>query len=1507
MASVKRKRTSNIEQSDPDHDKTIDERPPGGIPKENLIEGSDPDTEQRAGYSDGGPRKPQRKKERAEIGLGRATPATATRDSAASTTTARGVHKIFGTRSGPFKKKPKQRQPRADASSSSTTHSSVSSIPPALNNPKQDLPRRSTRFNRSSSCISSLPRGPSPQVQVPPHSPSSLKNAVYISQVDSTPDSSAQSAAQRSCLSQSPTSSSVSDRIEVPESESEPADEVNNLSASYHPATQTTSPSASSQSKGSESSTHDVSVHDLTITSRPLTKTQSTATSASLEDSPPSPSLSIPETEPDFESTPAQEEEIEELEERTFEDGSVVQIQEESRREIPDTLEASGTLSTIEEPSEHKVHRSAQEELADANQSIAENSLVREIEPSTQEELRDAPQSTAEGHPVQQFEHSTQAELLDAPHSFPQNVEPVVQEETDDAHRNPAQKLTTEAPHITTPRELQSAAESSLEGSLACEIPSTTQDQSQNTPRITPSQLCGQQQSQTESEERTTILDSSILTSPPNQAQERQSQSEELTEIQLDAQPSVSSVDKHTPRLSSISQVDISPEPVSFVLPSSRLGPDTSRQEFAKTTCANGDPELRALSSQPSSSQTRQLLSYDPAFNSVQYSGTLSRRPRHDSSQESSKSGEDSSSVPQPPQQSPGSLEITSDAPPRPGTPSNTSLSGAMDLNEGTPPLPRSMPQATPEASSAPGNLLLNESSTGGSNMREFPVPDKSPEPENLTDLLAKNLAKNKAESDAKQKQKKEKREKDRALKAEKAEREKESREKRARTQPETWERMRGPDRLAAPETGTRSPSTIPDRLPVPKEPTSLRIVATSVPVPVPAAAESHQDIAAKPQPEFEAEASSSVPEDIDMGEAQYSDNEEDESFLIDNLELQDEEYIVTLPIQGRQADDYRIVSTELEDLHAQLSQNLPAAHLQVEDVLKKLRLVETHIDLVRVRNQTPQPDDNQLTLDKHLVQWSRGNSIKFKFLEALLSTMQARDLHVILLIDDQNNAQLFSILESFLRGINLSFESPSTGHSHQAGYEPNKQKLLKITILASTASRVLRETHLIVCLDGKPDVTSIRKKPWALKPDRSGVPLLQLVIPRTIGHIDRYLSAKLDAKRRLDTIISTLSQFVTRGTLGHAVDDPPSKSYEVGYAREIVKFLLPSQDESALSEWPLPPLGNIKDDIEYQSHPSLDALNPASPLPGSIAAGKRPLMQDDDRDDPAKRMRFTPQPQPHASTSHVSDSEPGATLSGEQLVEYLRQEIRRLQGALKGYVDRQGRYEEQNLQNSALNNENKLYKEKLAISERQGVRTREQLTNMTARNEELRKQIEEQRRLNLLSPDAKDREIAGKSVEIESLKVQLAKEIKAKEDAIASKKSTEATLEYVKEARSTVQSEAISLNQRVEELEKDNDKLQREVKAQPLVPNFHDRQKHQAAEKEARLKGEIMILTKLLRVNDEKMKQLTTENERVKLTRGVGGGTRAASVGPRTPRSGSRAASPLPNGRDRVANLRNG
>lgn len=1181
-------------------------------------------------------------------------------------------------------------------------------------------------------------------------------------------------------------------------------------------------------------------------------------------------------------------------------------MHEDSSREIPDTFETGGTISTVRTSWGNRTQLSAQERTANASQSLAKES-ISEVESGLEENLQILLQSTPR---IQEPEPSTQVELQDAPQSTALGIEPFLGERSQIVHQSSTEEVQPQRPQSRSPGRLQEAPQSPLEDSLTREIPSTTQT------LRTPSQLCGRQQSQTESEEQTTLLASSVQISPQPQTRERQSHSGESLANQVpassDEQPNASTKEVRAALSLSLLQTDSLPDffPDSrstlhdtiALVPQLNNNSQTSsgRQDIAKATRANGDHSHFASPPQPPSQRQHiQLLPYNSALGNQQQdltaarktpeqcSHTADRLTRHDSSQESpGQSCEDSSPVPQPPKQSLGTLNSSVNAPRRPETLANSFLNTVMTTNEHSSSPRREVSRATPGTSSASGNPLMNESATGSSRVGALPLPKPASEPQSWKAKFEATRAKIHAKYEAL---------------------ENESRESGSRAQSEAVEKIRGLDRLVASEIGTRSPSTIPDRLPVTQEPTSLRAVATSIPAPVPPVAQRQEEGTTEPK-----DAPSSVPEDVDMGEASYSDDEEDDSLLIDDIELQEQEYIVPLPIQGRQADTYRKSSAALDDLYSSRAHHHEEARTKIEDILKELRSIETHVDLMRVGNSTPQPDDDQLIQDKHLVRWSYDNSIKFRFLGALLSRLEAQDVHVILLIDDQNNARLFGIVESFLRGTNFHFESPSTGQSFSAVNEPNKEKnRLKVTILASTNSQVLREAHLIVCLDGKPNVTKIRKKPWALKSDRSGVPFLQMVIPRTVGHIDRYLSTKLKPQRRLDTIITTLSQFVTQASMGRAGDDTPPRSYVVEYADEIVRFLLPSQDESALSEWPLPPLGTIKDDIEYQSQQSHDALNATAPLPGSNAAGKRPLIQNDDRGDPAKRMRFIPQPQPQASASHVSDSEPATSLSIEQQLERYKQENKRLREVTQSYVKRQWRYEEMSHKYKTIENRAERAENERDMGKERELKLREQLNVKTADSLEQRKNVEELRDVNLLSEDAKVRTIAEQKGEIERLKDELAKETKAKEDAIAYKKSTETTLEYVQDQRREAQNAATAATQRADELVKANAKLERAAKAKALLPNFNEQQKRQQEQAIALVTAERDNLKKQLRVQAEKTKQQATELERYKVTRGVGGGTRAASVGAgvgsRTPRPGSRAASPLPNGRDRIANLRNG
>ncbi|KAF2254141.1 hypothetical protein BU26DRAFT_546515 [Trematosphaeria pertusa] len=413
---------------------------------------------------------------------------------------------------------------------------------------------------------------------------------------------------------------------------------------------------------------------------------------------------------------------------------------------------------------------------------------------------------------------------------------------------------------------------------------------------------------------------------------------------------------------------------------------------------------------------------------------------------------------------------------------------------------------------------------------------------------------------------------------------------------------------------GTRSPSAIPDRSPLPQVPTSLRTVATTSS----ALARLLQEAApAPPQDEGESGGSDSnvapmAPIAPPSTDSELSDASDNESLLNDDLQLLPQEFIVPLPIEGRQVSMYRDAINHSKDIlkaFAKHPQGFSEQH-KVDEVLQRLRCIETYMDLIYSESCTSQVIGASTHVQQQ-AQWTLDNSVKFRFLGTLLHKLRERDMHVILVIE-KDDERLFDIVETFLKGKFVNLKSPTRGRQADLAHVEGN---VMVTVLSSNSSPVVRPPDLVVCLDGCLEAAQIRKKSWTMTPDRSVVPLIHLVIPRTVDHIQRYVSQNL---RRLHTIIASLAQF--QGEYGHAMY---AHSPRTDVAAEgVVAFLVASEEDGqAQADWPLPTISSIK---EFQSQQSQETIT--SPPPGPAASAKRPL--DAKALHPAKRMRSALQPQ---------------------------------------------------------------------------------------------------------------------------------------------------------------------------------------------------------------------------------------------------------------------------------------
>lgn len=322
------------------------------------------------------------------------------------------------------------------------------------------------------------------------------------------------------------------------------------------------------------------------------------------------------------------------------------------------------------------------------------------------------------------------------------------------------------------------------------------------------------------------------------------------------------------------------------------------------------------------------------------------------------------------------------------------------------------------------------------------------------------------------------------------------------------------------------------------------------------------------------------------------ADDEDSESLLNDDLQLDSREYIVPLFIEGMQRDMYsqKIIhhATLLNEFVSSTNDH-PDLLTKVEDVLAECRAIESHTDLVFAEAAaTSMAGDTPVDF---AVDYGIQLSVKFRFLYALFTNLREESINIAL-VTEQDNNELFHILEEFCKVKEFNYSIPTKGR--QADLATVRGKLT-VTIFPGDASPIIRAPHVVICLDGFQEASQLRAKNWNRVHNGGAIPTIHLVIPRTVGHIERYLPAAQERRKRVHTTVASLSQF--RGELGRAIDDKTPTAADAAY---LVSVWL--SDSGEPRTWPLPSIGSIKDIIEYQ-------ISQASPTPPAPERHKRPLV----------------------------------------------------------------------------------------------------------------------------------------------------------------------------------------------------------------------------------------------------------------------------------------------------------
>jgi chromosome segregation ATPase len=305
---------------------------------------------------------------------------------------------------------------------------------------------------------------------------------------------------------------------------------------------------------------------------------------------------------------------------------------------------------------------------------------------------------------------------------------------------------------------------------------------------------------------------------------------------------------------------------------------------------------------------------------------------------------------------------------------------------------------------------------------------------------------------------------------------------------------------------------------------------------------------------------------------------------------------------------------------------------------------------------------------------------------------------------------------------------------------------------------------------------------------------------------------------------------------------------------------------------------------------------------------------QDDEDLDPAKRMRFTPQPPTVISSSatedaeitRISDSMPGTATdeqSLQQRLAYAEEAYRNEREARRAgethFREQEERWDERQTEFENLSRDYRLLlgkqqtvENKLETVTKNNNTLRERLATRTSEMNELSRQLDEQRATDTLSSDAQ-------IVEITKLRKELAEANEAKERALSAAKTAEASEDYLKASRSDAQDKAAESVTKLNELEARMPQLELAASGEATKRKaMHLKKVYDQQDKQIKnLRAELAIVKRTLQSKEDEL-------TRLKSTGRMGVGTRGTSTTPQ-PKIRSRAGSPILGGR--IGTLRSG
>ncbi|GAB7360655.1 hypothetical protein MBLNU230_g0534t1 [Neophaeotheca triangularis] len=290
--------------------------------------------------------------------------------------------------------------------------------------------------------------------------------------------------------------------------------------------------------------------------------------------------------------------------------------------------------------------------------------------------------------------------------------------------------------------------------------------------------------------------------------------------------------------------------------------------------------------------------------------------------------------------------------------------------------------------------------------------------------------------------------------------------------------------------------------------------------------------------------------------------------------------HVVPIAMIGHQRDHYpqtvyygkelvkRFTATEAPD---------EALMQEAEEFVMRIKRIVNHPDL-----------DNREAMTQYDVspeqqaEWSIHCSAKFKFLSELISGFKAKypssDFKVVLLASSSVLAtMLFNHCKTLPAHTHLELDE----EEHESQIEGSGNITVHVSSVPEPQCIKTDGADLLIAFDdGLEDVSVVRQLDgYALRRDIRLV--LQLVVPRSVEHIERRLAPSLSARARLHALLSGI--FRLRSEAGRLEEDqvPPKEA-----AAAIVDYML--ADGEASAEWPLATLSRL-DQLDSQTESELE------------------------------------------------------------------------------------------------------------------------------------------------------------------------------------------------------------------------------------------------------------------------------------------------------------------------------